>query len=464
MQNIPHPLVGTPRGDLGASHSMVALLERAKVGKPSNRIEFVDELRGFAVIAMFCWHSLDAWLAPSRRSGTGWELLHLLGGMAAPLFLILAGVSVGLSVARATQRNDLRSTRTRLVLRGATIVLLGYALRIGLWCIDGGALLRSGMVLAWGPLLLGLTLAIAALKHWLYRRTRAWVLAGASALVWMVGVLVLNEVSPHSANGLFRVDVLQAIGVSIMIAACCVRVDRRGVATLVLLTFLIVSLGPSLRQVVPHILSAGVPPVIVGYLAKWASSGQPIAMFPLFPWLSYALTGAVLGIWLHATFRSRSEIVEHEATPGKEHRVAQRMFALGAFGALMAMCSSEGLPAVHRLTHAHSFVIDGVRLGYRLGLSLVCVSLFSLAKTYVFQGRASLLSTFGCTSLLMYCAHLPLVFGVASRSIKRSLDYGQLAAALCLLTLAMWVLAKLRLKHLGKAASLLMSPVAAISK
>ena len=50
------------------------------------RIDFVDVLRGLAVVFMILWHTIDSWLLPDLRTGSLWQIVRLMGGMAAPLF------------------------------------------------------------------------------------------------------------------------------------------------------------------------------------------------------------------------------------------------------------------------------------------------------------------------------------------------------------------------------------------
>jgi len=63
----------------------------SKNATASPRVPFLDDLRGLAVVAMFVWHTTDAWLRPSLKAGEGFTALRIFGGMAAPLFLFLAG-------------------------------------------------------------------------------------------------------------------------------------------------------------------------------------------------------------------------------------------------------------------------------------------------------------------------------------------------------------------------------------
>ena len=76
-----------------------------------SRLKYIDWLRGVAVLAMIEWHALESWtrLGPDR-DGPAWRVVGTIGGLAAPLFLFLAGVALPLALA-AARRAGLRSAR-----------------------------------------------------------------------------------------------------------------------------------------------------------------------------------------------------------------------------------------------------------------------------------------------------------------------------------------------------------------
>src|ERR1039458_4807158 len=97
---------------------------------PARRL-YIDWLRGVAVAIMIEAHTIDAWTARAYRDHTVFHLLQFLAGWAAPLFLLLAGVSVSLS-AQAKQRhtNDVNVTRRALVRRGWQIFGVALLFRL----------------------------------------------------------------------------------------------------------------------------------------------------------------------------------------------------------------------------------------------------------------------------------------------------------------------------------------------
>src|SRR6185436_8122413 len=71
---------------------------------PSQRLGYLDWLRGITVLVMIEAHTFDAWTLASERARPWFGRLMLLGGMAAPLFLFLAGAAISLSTASQIRR------------------------------------------------------------------------------------------------------------------------------------------------------------------------------------------------------------------------------------------------------------------------------------------------------------------------------------------------------------------------
>ena len=65
--------------------------------RPSRRA-YLDWLRGVAVVCMIEWHVLDAWTMTTARERPIWIVFQVIGGMAAPLFLFLAGLAVPFAI------------------------------------------------------------------------------------------------------------------------------------------------------------------------------------------------------------------------------------------------------------------------------------------------------------------------------------------------------------------------------
>jgi uncharacterized membrane protein len=111
--------------------------------KPASiaRLTFIDWLRGVAVLCMILWHALDAWTLPSDRENPVWGAIVLFGGMAAPFFLFLAGVSMALAGSARLQapNADRREVGWRLQKRGWQIFGLAYLFRLQSFLLMPGA-------------------------------------------------------------------------------------------------------------------------------------------------------------------------------------------------------------------------------------------------------------------------------------------------------------------------------------
>ncbi len=102
-----------------------------KVTTTSNRLTYLDWVRGLAVLIMLQGHVLDAWVRPQDRSGEWFWLSQFLGGLPAPIFLFLVGVSLALVLDRMRAKGaSARDLATKILRRGGRILLLAYLFRI----------------------------------------------------------------------------------------------------------------------------------------------------------------------------------------------------------------------------------------------------------------------------------------------------------------------------------------------
>jgi uncharacterized membrane protein len=76
-------------------------------------------------------HTLDAWTRQSARETAAFQGLRLLGGLAAPLFLFLAGAALVLSAERLLDSvGNRRAAGIRIVRRGLEIYVLAFLFRL----------------------------------------------------------------------------------------------------------------------------------------------------------------------------------------------------------------------------------------------------------------------------------------------------------------------------------------------
>ena len=202
-----------------------------------NRRAYIDWLRGLAVLVMIEAHVLDGWTSAAERARAGYRWAIVIGGLGAPLFLFLAGVTLVLA-AGARQRKGLSASAIAASMRrrGWQIFGLAFLFRLQSWLISGGrfpvALLKVDILNV-----MGLSMVVAAGLWHLGRgrRTRTSLLVGAAILSAMIAPVAIAS--------------------------------------------------PLLRDL----------PVPLG----WYFAPVPgFSSFTLLPWVGFLLAGAALGLWL----------------------------------------------------------------------------------------------------------------------------------------------------------------------
>jgi uncharacterized membrane protein len=203
------------------------------------RRQYLDWLRGLAVLIMIEAHVLDSWTRLDAR-GTGlygWSMIA--GGYGAPLFLLLAGVSVSLSAGSKGRRSGDPVAASRAVTRrGLQIFLLAFAFRL------------QAMVVSWG----------------------SW-------------------------QSLLKVDILNIMGPAIMAAAWLwglLKTDRGRITGFAAVTLALALLTPPIRLTG---LLAWLPEPLEAYLRPRPGYSN----FVIFPWAGFVFAGALIGVLVDRT-------------------------------------------------------------------------------------------------------------------------------------------------------------------
>jgi Heparan-alpha-glucosaminide N-acetyltransferase, catalytic len=211
---------------------------------------WLDWQRGLAVLFMVEVHVLDAWLAPGAGDGFLFHALRILGGLAAPGFLFMAGLSQGLADAALARKGLAPAARRAHALRrGVWLLGVSYGLRVALFLLGGfrqadglREILKVDVLDVIGVgLLLGAVLAVG--------RSRAWAI-GLSAAAAAAIVLA----TPLVADVLRHYDAAPGGG------------------------------APPLRA----------PNVLVDVLYAYLYGRPPRSIFFLFNWVAFLLAGAAL--------------------------------------------------------------------------------------------------------------------------------------------------------------------------
>jgi uncharacterized membrane protein len=363
---------------------------------------YIDWLRGLAVVIMIEAHTIDAWTRPADRElpWFGWAII--LGGFGAPLFLFLAGIAVALSAsAKVAKGSDVAAASAAVQRRGWEIFGLAFLFRLQSYVLNPWSSLRS----------------------------------------------------------LFKVDILNIMGPSIVAAAALWRAadahgsraadtdgsratdthGSRGSDTRRLLGFAIATFTVAITTPVVRELRAldPLPAPLEGYLRP-----QPgLTNFTLFPWAGFVFAGAFVGVLIART-RDRAS----------EARLIRRLAAGGAALALAGYGASY-LPSIYARS---SFWTSSPTFFFlRTGLLVL-----ALAAAYLWErgpaGRMwSPMQQLGRTSLFIYWIHVEMVYGALSAPIRRQLPFGRAVVAFALFTVAMvgvslaktWVVARWRARR-----------------
>lgn len=339
------------------------------------RIDVIDWLRGLAVLLMFQAHAYDAWLAPAAKQGGGYEVIRFLSGVPSRLFLFLVGVSTAIKIESHLAKGTPRArVRREIAIRGLQIVALAYLFRLQ--------------------------------EHALAGFHGGW-------------------------EALFRVDILNNIGASLLVlAAVGVPTGTRPrYVVLLAVTALFVGLGPIIGP-------AQFPSFLPRPLTSYFGGQRPMAWFTLFPFGAWATVGLAVGhVWLRY---------------GRDTRGRAWVFlAGGVIGAGLSvgtMFVRRVAPTViHYPSDFHMQMGVGSFL-YRLGW-LGGIGAFAWAWTCVFRRGFSPIKQLGQTSLLMYWIHVDLCYGGIARPLRGRLDIPRASLALVGLTVLMLAISIVRTRY-----------------
>jgi len=362
--------------------------------RSSSRLAYIDWMRGLACVLMFQTHCYDSWLSAEARKSTFFMWSQLGGTLPAPLFLFLAGISFALMVDKLRQKDLMASQIARTTIRrGAEIFGLGLLFRVQEYLIAWG----------WAP--------------------------------W---------------SDLFRVDILNTIGISMMlmgvncgivfwIARSHQAVALAGAAAAIALAIALMT-PPLWTTWRPHWL----PWPLESYINGVHNLGEPQPwLFPIFPWAGFAFAGLAIGLFLSSGW-------------GRSH--SSRTFALVAGGGVALIYLARWFDArpwqlypVYDYWHTspNFFLV-------RVGLLLIILSaVYAWCRWGAGQWGFSPLIQLGQTSLLVYWVHIEFVYGRFSILPKRAQDIRTASFGLLAIFLSMLFLSLMRTKLKGRGTAVL---------
>jgi uncharacterized membrane protein len=354
----------------------------------AERFAYIDWMRGFACLLMFEVHGYDSWLTYSLQQTRFYRFSQFTGTIAAPIFLFLAGASLALVSDRMRQKGATPSqVERRMALRGIEIVGLGYLLRLQEY------------------------------------------LMGLPKAPW---------------TDLLRVDILNTIGVSLILMAVVWRLCRNRVATAVV--SLAISAGIVLAT--PALWTTMRPRWLPWYLESYINGVHTydvpqVWLFPIFPWTGFAFAGLALGCFIFDDWATK--------------HVAKTIGLLGVIGTAIFLISMwfDSLPVRFYSVYDYWHTSPSFFLA-RVGVLLI---LFPLSYAWCRWGLGAAkfrpMVWLGETSLLVYWVHIVFVYGHLSIMHKHQQTIAGATMGVIVITAAMTLLAVLRLRWKGQGKEML---------
>ena len=200
-------------------------------------------MRGLACLLMFQTHCYDSWLSPAARKTQFFRWSQLIGTLPAPLFLFLAGVSFALATNRMRQKGIGAGQIARTTIwRGAEILALGLLFRVQEFAL------------------------------------------GYPYAPW---------------TDLLRVDVLNVIGISIMLMGALCWLARRQPANAIWAGVAAAGIAVVTPPLWTTWQSRWLPWPVESYVNGVHNVGVPQPwLFPIFPWTAFAFAGLAAGFVL----------------------------------------------------------------------------------------------------------------------------------------------------------------------
>ncbi len=133
------------------------------------RQNYLDRVRGLAVLVMIEAHVFDAWTRTNDRHSHAYANAMILGGFGAPLFLFLAGLIFVLQAeSRVRKTNDFEGAWRAVRTRGWKIFGLAFLFRLQAFILTGGyspiGLLKVDILNVMGPAIIAMGAVGSAAK------------------------------------------------------------------------------------------------------------------------------------------------------------------------------------------------------------------------------------------------------------------------------------------------------------
>lgn len=394
-------------------------------GMPSaqpSRLAYIDWLRGLACVLMFQTHCYDAWLGGEARNSKFAMWSQIGGTFPAPLFLFLAGVSFALMVdkllSKGASAGQIAQTTIR---RGAEIFALGLLFRIQEFAI-------SYRWAPWSDLFrvdilntIGISIILMGVMCWLVLRTGGIGRVPARERPGRAG----EGSRPHVSGG-------ERGGASFS--------EAPQTAKLILAAMLCAA---AISALTPMLWTAWRPRFLPWQLETYINGvhnlGEPQAwLFPIFPWTGFAFAGLAFGLVM----------------------ISERPRSLGAGFFSAAGLAGIALISLAKFLDSRQFqmypVFDFWHSSPEFFMMRVGLLLLLTVVAYVWcrwglgQAGFSPLIQLGKTSLLVYWVHIEFVYGRFSILPHHSRSIAGASRGLLVIFLSMLALSLARTNLKGR--------------
>lgn len=308
----------------------------------AHRVIFIDLLRAIAVLQMVQGHTIDVLLTQNLRSAElpVFSVWYFLRGMTAPIFMFTAG-TVFTYLFHSVKKPFAKNYRVKKgIRRAALLIIIGYLLKYPTWTL-----------------------------------------------------LDFSQVTTERWNLFLSVDVLQLIGVSLLILLAILYVAEKlklnYTATFTAVSIIIFFSSPFVQTI--NWLSI-LPKPIAAYVFEGTGS-----LFPLFPWSSYVIAGGVLGCYL-----AQNPLVF------KTSHFSLLLTIFGGAFTFIALVSEKILQSLQ------IFIINPQTEPYTIFFRMGFVLLLTAAVSYVslrVNKIPQIIILAGRNTLLIYVVHLVILYG-----------------------------------------------------
>ncbi len=367
-------------------------------------------MRGLACLLMFQTHCYDSWLGGDARNTTFLKGSQLLGTLPAPLFLFLAGVSFALVTSKLMRKNLSAGEITRIMARrGAEILGFGLLFRLQEYLIAWG----------WAP--------------WsdLFRVDVLNIIGLSMILMAMVCGLTLTivETKAESKQNLLPGESVEKDASTL----------RRGSFTIVVTALAVSAL---IALLTPPLYTTWrptwLPWQLESYIDGCHNLGAPQPwLFPLFPWAGFAFAGLAAGFVLFSDWG--------RAHTAKVLGVFSGVGMVAILAAWQLDHSSVRLYSVYDYWHTSpNFFMMRTALLLLIAFLAYAWCNWGLGGLGAWATRFSPLIQLGQASLLVYWVHIEFVYGRFSLLPKRSVSIATATRGLLEIFVFMLILSILR--------------------